>query len=349
MEKPPQTLGEFIGLTGSKMRIFDMGRRVCEISGYNFSTFEQAQTPYPYPFQQQALLGIVLWNDSHKDEQSVWFLKFPLDEMGLLVQITRDDFLNRLLEKAILDQTPSEQSEKIEAALKDNPYSFTPNPDKMAVFHAKVAHLLNVPVSQYYKHARQYFEGKNGFDQWKFVGLQGIADITNHLDEDDNEKVLSKAISELPAEPFSILCSCLENEATGSLLTQAIIDRTKSAIHNSTSEVGQVAMAIRAIAGSTNKDGQRGFYHTVLDSSLGTEPELLASISGKAWESLEEPGLLNKFLEKLAESGQGCFKPLLADLLFIPSMRLLVMQSLKSTDCSEQLTRAVGEMFGKKL
>ncbi len=349
MEKPPQTLAEFIELTGSKMRIFDMGRRVCEISDYNFSTFENAQTPYPYPFQQQALFAIVLWNEAHKNEQSVWFLKFPLDEMGLLIQVARDDFLNRLLEKAILDQDASEQNEKINAALKDNPYSFTPSPDRMAVFHAKVAHALNAPVSQYHSHAYQYFKGENGLDQWKFVGLQGIADITARQSEDDNEEMLSQAVLELPPEPFAILCSCLENEVIGSPLTKAVIQKIERFMQGASIEVGQIAMAMRAISCSSDRDSQRKIYHSILDSQIGLEPELLASISGKAWEALEDPDLLSKYLEKLAQSGPGCFNPLLADLLYIPSMHLLVMQALRSPDCSEQLISAIGEMFGKKL
>ncbi len=349
MENSPQTLGEFIKLTGSKMRIFDMGRRICEISDYNFSTFENAQTPYPYPFQQQALFGIVLWNKSHKDEQSVWFLKFPLDEMGLLIQVARDDFLNRLLEKAILDHEPSEQSEKIDAALKDNPYSFTPNPDRMAVFHAKVAQALKAAPSQYYEHAIQYFKGENGFDQWKFVGLQGIADISSRLESKENENTLSKAISELPAEPYSILCSCLENEIINRPLADAIIQRIDESIKNEEVDIGQVAMGIRAISCSSGKEKQRETYHKILNAPLGLEPEILASISGKAWEALEEPNLLNKYLERLAQAGQGCFNPLLADLLYIPCMRLLIMQSLRSPQCSNTLTSAVGAMFGKKL
>lgn len=349
MENPPKTLGEFIELTGSKMRIFDMGRRICEISDYNFSTFENAQTPYPYPFQQQALFGIVLWNESHKGEQSVWFLKFPLDEMGLLVQVARDDFLNRLLEKAILDHEPSEQSERIDAALKDNPYSFTPNPDRMAVFHAKVAWALEATPSQYYEHAVQYFKGENGFDQWKFVGLQGIADISSRLEDGDNEKTLSEAILELPAEPYSILCSCLENEALNLSLTDAIIQRIDESIKSEEVDIGQVARGIRAISCSSEKEKQREIYHKILDAPLGLEPEILASISGKAWKTLEDPNLLSKYLERLAEAGQGCFNPLLADLLYIPSMRLLIMQSLRSPHCSDLLTAAVGAMFGKKL
>ncbi len=346
MEKPPQTLGKFIELSGSKMRLFDMGRRIVEISADNFATFEQAQTPYPYPFQQQALFAILLRNESRKDVQSIWFLKFPLDEMGLLVQAARDDFLNRLLEKVILNHDASEQNGQIDAALKDNPYSFTPNPNQMAVFHAKAAYLSGDSLSKYYDHTRQYFKGENGFDQWKFVGLQGVADIASRLTEHDNEKIVSEAIPNLPEEPFSILCTCLENESLGSALTTAIIQRIKSSLHNKPVNTGEISMGIRAISCSLDKEAQQKIYRTILDSTIGSEPETVASIAGRAWETLENQELLNCFLEKLAHSGQRCFNSLLADLLYIPSMRLLVMQALRNPKRSDQLTAAIGEMFG---
>jgi hypothetical protein len=349
MEKVPQTLAEFIQLTGSKMRIFDMGRRICEISDYNFATFEQAQTAYPYPFQQQALFGIVLWNESKKDEQSIWFLKFPLDEMGLLIQVARDDFLNRLLEKAILNSDRSKQGEEMDAALKDNPYSFTPSPERMAVFHAKVAQALGNPVSHYHGHAEAYFKGDNGYDQWQFVGIQGVADITSRLHGTVNEKVITDSIQKLPIEPFSALSSCLEHETVGPQLTKEVAQCIATLLGQQPINVGEVALYIRAIAGSTDKLIQRKSYQAVLESSIGAEAEILASISGRAWESLEDPTLLSLFLERLAESGQGCFKPLLTDLLCIPSMRLLVLQAIRSANCSDRLTTAVGELFKKKI
>lgn len=348
MEKAPQTLGEFIELTGSKMRIFDMGRRVCEVSAYNFATFEQAQTAYPYPFQQQALFGIVLWNESQRDEQSIWFLKFPLDEMGLLIQVARDDFLNRLLEKVILNSDSTKQSEEMDAALKDNPYSFTPNPERMAVFHAKVAHAIGNPVSHYHEYAEAYFKGDNGFDQWQFVGIQGVADITSRLHGTVNEKVISESIKKLPIESFSALSSCLEHELVGPQLTKEVTQRVEVLLGQQAINVGEVALCIRAIAGSTDKLIQRKSYQAILKSSIGVEAEILASISGRAWESLEDSTLLSLFLERLAESGQGCFKPLLTDLLCIPSMRLLVMQALRDSNCSERLTTAIGELFKKE-
>ncbi len=348
MEKVPQTLGEFIELTGSKMRIFDMGRRVCEISDYNFATFEQAQTAYPYPFQQQALFGIVLWNEAQKDEQSIWFLKFPLDEMGLLIQVARDDFLNRLMEKAILNSDTSKQSEEMDAALKDNPYSFTPNPERMAVFHAKVAQVLGNPVSHYHEHAETYFKGDNGYDQWQFVGIQGVADMTSRLHGTVNEKVISDSIQKLPLESFSALSSCLEHETVGPQLATEVAQRIDTLLGQQPINVGEIALSIRAIAGSTDKLIQRKSYQAILKSSIGVEAEILASISGRAWESLEDSALLSLFLERLAESGQGCFKPLLTDLLCIPSMRLLVMQALRGPDCSDRLTSAIGELFKKE-
>ena len=42
------TLSEFLHQSGAKYRVFDMGRRVVQLSPAEFVDFEWAKNPYPY-------------------------------------------------------------------------------------------------------------------------------------------------------------------------------------------------------------------------------------------------------------------------------------------------------------
>ena len=173
-----RNLCDFLEQTQNPYRIFDLGRRVCKLSNEQFTAFERDNAPYPYPLQGHAWIGIVNWNQNNHDEQLVLFLKLPLDEGGRLVYAARDDLIYRMLKsfKDTLDAQNAGKSE-VEDAMRNSPYGFTPNQERMAVFHAKALKTMGEPPSKYYDHARDYFSGKLGYDQWAFVGIQGIAEI----------------------------------------------------------------------------------------------------------------------------------------------------------------------------
>ena len=93
------TLSEFLRQSGASYRVFDMGRKVVKLAPDEFFNFEHAKQPYPYPFKRSALFGVVFWNQEQADNRYVWFLNFPLDEQGLLIQAARDEFLVRVLDR----------------------------------------------------------------------------------------------------------------------------------------------------------------------------------------------------------------------------------------------------------
>ena len=77
-------LTQLLKNSGCDYRVFDLGRRISEIEPTTFSHIEQGKQPYPYPLQRTAHLAIAYWN---ADRQPwIWFLKFELDERGLLKQ-----------------------------------------------------------------------------------------------------------------------------------------------------------------------------------------------------------------------------------------------------------------------
>jgi len=336
------TLGHFLQQTGSEAHYFDLGRRVAEIPPATMSAFEQVEIPYPQPFLRAAWLGVLFRHEGEHPAEAaptIWFLRFPLDEQGKLIQAARDDFLSRLLEAA--DVSNAALDNALDNVLDDNPHGFAPRPERMAVFHAKAAKQLGQSPSQYHAHALDYFRGTLGFEQWSFVGLQGIADVAARLDENDNTSVLARAIPRLPATPFAALCNCLENEAIDAALGRALAARIAAGLAERDPAV--VAAGIRGLSHGMDRAAVAATVGQVLESALGSHVEVLAGIAGRAWEILEDAALRSRFLERLAEceAGQRAFDNILADLLFLPTLRDSLRETLRAPNHSPRIKAAI--------
>jgi hypothetical protein len=77
--------------------------------------------------------------------------------------------------------------------------------------------------------------------------------------------------------------------------------------------------------------------------------ELLALISGRCWQVLKDADVCQSFLEALAENEAGYegFSHILADLIYLPNMRGVVMAALRNPERSDALSACVGQMFGQ--
>lgn len=341
------TITDFLEQTGAKARFFDMGRRVVEIPASTMRAFEHTQQPYSQPFLQSAWLGIVFHQDTPRGEPAdhhIWFVKLPLDEQGLLQQAARDDFLRRIAETLASDDKTDQQQE-----MDDNPHGFTPREDRMAVFHAKISQQLGDAPSQYFAHAGDYFCGTPGFEQWNFVGLQGVADVVVRRAEIHQGQTLQQtlidAIPQLPDTPLAALCTCLENEAVEPALSQALAKRLDSALADNNAML--VAAILRGISHSEDTETLNQTIQSVLDHSAGKDVEVLAAIAGRAWETLNNPLLRSNFLENLAHcaAGQQAFNSILADLMFMPDLRQVLLQDFRNSQRSETLDAAIGEFL----
>ena len=330
-------ISDFLNQAGTQFKVFDMGRRIQELDKNSFLAFEQAERPYPWPLQQQAWLGMMVWNNQAKaDELVIWFLRFPLDANGKLTAGIRDDFVARLLEK----DKPGQDDES-------NPYGFKPKQEHMAVFHARAAKILGQPASRFYEHAQDYFAGKPGFDQWAFVGFQGIADMTVRLDEDNNLQHLVQAIPQLPAQPFEALCQCLEHEVLPEQLSEVLNLYLDQQLDNEHPDANTLSLCLRALSGSENQAHCEKALQKVLANAEGQNAEVLASISGRCWNCLHKPELLMAFLENLARcpEGQEFFNLVIVDLINVPGMQQPLMTAVKSPDRSAELATAIGGLF----
>ena len=352
------TICDFLEQGGAQVSFFDMGRRVIEIPLDVMRRFEATEAPYPLPFLQSAWLGILFQypqanapqtNTSDQNETStvnphnIWFVKLALDEQGLLQQAARDDFLRHILKT--LDETLTNKEQSQQPVPDDNPHGFTPREDRMAMFHAKISKLTGEAPSQYYAHAMDYFAGTAGYEQWNFVGLQGIADVAARINENNNRQTLAQAIPHLPTTPFAALCGCLENVELEKMLTQKIAVRVNEALNNNDAVL--VAAGIRGLSYGTDQDTIISTIMSALESSSGRNVEVLAAIAGRAWETLKNPALRSLFLENLAlcEAGQQAFNSIMTDLLFLPELRQLIKKDFRKPERSEQLAASIGKFL----
>jgi len=331
-------ISDFLNQAGTQFKVFDMGRRIEEIKPEDFLRFEQGEAPYPLPLQQQAWLGFLVWTEDKSSELVIWFLRFPLDAAGKLTKGIRDDFVLRLVNK---DGSETPQQDET------NPYGFNPKQEHMASFHAKAAKLLAQSASSYYEHAKDYFAGKPGYDQWAFVGFQGIADLACRLDEENNSALIANAIENIPAQPFEALAQCLEHEKIDAQLTRAIVNHTNHALEKNEIDGNFISLCIRALSNTQDQTQLELTLNKILATEIGSHPEVLASISGRCWLALKNETTVNLFLEALANcnEGQEFFNLVIVDLINIPGMQESILNAVKFPQRSETLSHAIGELF----
>lgn len=337
------TLLEFLESTGADVKIYDIGRRVSRIRREHFLKFENQQIPYPYPLQQQAWFGLSIFDKDTAPEPVFWFLRFPLDETGKLQQAGRDYFIHRLFEAST---SAHDQEENLsQDALKDNPHVFKPRDDKMAIFHACLSNVLKQPASRFYGHAREYFSGNHGWEQWNFVGFQGIADLAERLDQDSNENLVIMAIPHLPQQPLEALCQCLENRETSLAVTEMLLKRAEHELQQNTPSGSIAAHLIRAVSQSVSTNSKELLIESVLSSPIASDADVLSAISARSWEWLENETHAKLYLEKLATSEQVVFNDCLSDLLFMPRLRNKLLSVIRSPLRSDQLAESFNNLI----
>lgn len=328
----------------NRLRIFDMGRRIQKLSTEAFKRIEKAETPYPAPFLHHAWMGLLIWNPTAKDQNLIWFLKLPLDEQGLLVQAARDDIVNRLLQNAI---TPDLQ----EDALKDNPFAFTPDPEKMACFHAHASRILHTPASRYYEDVQQYMAGQHPPEYWSHLGLQGLADFILRLDQGKNTESLCERLSDLPEPLMMTLARMLEHTQPDHRLQASLSRLLLERLKDTSSSPELIAALIRGLSNASSSDLRDDVIDSVLATQQAFEAEVIAALATRCHKSLMTPERLCTFLECLAagKAGQQGFNRILADLMFLPDMRLQILAAFRSPQRSDILSQAIGEMLGSRI
>lgn len=342
------TLSEFLHESGAKYRVFDMGRRVVKLNPKEFVDFEWAKKPYPFPFKKSALFGVVFWDPKKPSHHYVWFLNLPLDEQGLLVQAARDEFLVMLLERVGDSMLAAENDSHIETALKDSPYTFKPRDEKMAMFNAQVTKCLSLPASQHYDNALAYFMGQTEINDWHSLGMQGVADVAARLDDFEETLGLIEIIPLLPTPVFQMLSTFLESAEPATGIAELLAEHITMELQETHPDINQICTCLRAASNSPATGLVDLMVKHVLQHECSQNIEILATISGRIWRVLEDELLCDLFMEQLARNsaGQEGFSQLIADAIYLPDMRTHIMKVLRSPKRSDELSHAVGEMFG---
>lgn len=343
-------LRKFLHHSGAKYRVFEMGRRVIKLSAQAFIDFEDAVKPYPYPLQRTAHIGIMFWNPDHADQHYIWFLKFPLDEQGLLIQSARDEFLLMLLDRIGECMLASDGGQQFEGALKDSPYAFKPTEDKMAAFNAQATYCLGLPASDYYRDALAYYTGERDIADWPTIAKQGVADVASRLDEGDKTLGLMTTIPRLPDIPFFVLSNFLENVAPEAGIVEVLAQRLNVELQEKNPDIKRVCACLRAASNSQVTGLVDQMVLNVLKHKCSQHIEILATVSGRIWRVLNDQGICQLFVERLAENDHDYdgFSLLLADAMYMPGLREPIMNALRSPQRSTLLARRVGRMFGQQ-
>jgi hypothetical protein len=333
-----QTLFELLERSGAAVSVYDVGRRIGRLERDRFIAFERTRSPYPLPMQRKAWCAFVQ-AVSTSDDPVIWFIRLDLDEQGLLVQTTRDAVLARLLESAQADAAGVDA----QTTLQDIPCAFTPTATRMAQFHAQLSADLGRPASRFAAHAQAYFSGRLGWSQWEFVGYQGIADVACR----PADTALADTIPHLPDQPLLALCHCLENQRLDEALRNALVRRLARELAADDPASARVAGLIRALAREVGSAAVDQRLQDVLDHRLARDIEVLAALSGKAWEALLNRSLLDRFLARLADNshGQAAFEACLDDLLSVPTLSDPIRAALRDPLQPDHVRSAFGRML----
>jgi Protein of unknown function (DUF3549) len=330
--------------------VYEMGRGIKQISNQLFAQFEDTIAPWPYPFLRSAWFALFFTDPFNPEDYHVWFLKFPLDEQGKLVQAARDDYLkqfyNQILEKQN-NQSGQDSLTATSTLAAESPYGFKPSEEKMANINAIVKHQINKLPSKYYLDVLNYIYQQPApqWDNWRSLGYQGLADLTCHMHNQYQEIIIEQQLAEniknLPIEMLNALSTCLEHHQLSQPLVDELILRAQN--HN---HLDNTIACLRSISASNNQSINH-LLKLALNSDYKNSIELLAVVCGRCWNNLKEPWLMQLFLEALAttSSSAQAFNIMASDLLFIPGMRETVLTQFRNPQRSTALTVAIGEFY----
>ncbi len=351
------TISQLLHSSNSQFRFYDIGRKIEKISKDKFEKIELNQIPYPTPSQGHACIAIAFWQ-KQSPQPYLWLLKLPLDERGLLNQGARNHFIAIIIE-ALGNDLMQDANEKQEELLKNNPYLYTPAQYKLAALNSKIKFELKQAPSEYLLPFLAYLSGKDSWDNWQMVGVQGITDFAVRLKENANSdenysQILINALPHIPSEVLLPLCGALENEALSVGLIDALLDllREKLQLTEDTQNKNEALIQIqqhllRSLASNCHHIHVKNFV-SILLAQQNIAPELLITLSGRCWLALADTQKLMAYFEHLiACEDQALFNSLFKDLVAIPTIRPIVFQCMRAPERSSELSQAIGQLFNQ--
>lgn len=335
------TLFELVRAAQCEYSIFDLGRRVQKIDNTEFERFEQNQTPYPYPIQQHAHFALLYWPQQKAENPYIWFLKFPLDEEGLLNLGARNHFV-AIVEEALGGQITAEDEQQ---KLPDNPYVQLPNENKLAVLNAKFRQAAGSTTTPAYLACKDYFAAP-GLQNWQSLSKQGMADFAVNLSDPATSKTFESVFFDLDADLLEQIVPLLEHVDISRSLARRIC---KSLVEAEFSDQNRLLTSLRILAGQAHGEAFSELLQKLLASHQGQSLDVLSILSARCWTAFAQQDNLIFFLEHLAQvPGSVAFESLFVDLVSQPLLRNQIFSLLKSGDQLPHTRNALTRMVAKQ-
>ncbi|QSX32539.1 DUF3549 family protein [Shewanella avicenniae] len=328
------TLGELLKAANSDYLVFDLGRRVQPIATAIFEDFEKLQLAYPYPIQGHAQFALVFGENTQ--QPFIWFLKFPLDERGLLNPAARSQFM-QMLSDAMGNDITRPLTEEEQQRMADHPFNVRPSQEKLAIFNAQLRKQLKQPASAQYEFACQYLSRKTEAHLWQSVGLQGLADICARADDFEHAQLLSNALSSPITELQTAVCQLIEHVNLPTSSQQTI----QHVFVNASAE--QRSYLLRALA--SNSAACETLLRQLATDEEKLDQNQLIAIAARCWTCLKQDDVRKFYLESLAHQPQSFFNQIFADIVAIPEIRHPLLSELRNPERSVQLSQAIGGLF----
>jgi len=338
------TLTDFLQQAQCQFRIYDLGRKVTNISNEAFQQIAENTLPYPYPIQQHAYIALTFWQvDKQLQDHFIWFLKLPVDEQGLLKITAQTSFIKMVME-AMGENLTADISKDLQERLASNPFVFKPSAEKLAIFNAIMNTTFIRPASTFYPSTLHYFSGKANWNEWQALGIQGIADLCARLNYDDNQQRIINALPHLPQQPLQSLALCLEHQQNiDNALATAIAQQADIELQANHQETA--ILLLRALSSASTVSISKALFEQQFNSELVHNEHWYVCIAGRCWSLLEDETLLNRYFEALANHHPSLFPQLFVDLVAIPALREKILKQLRLTARSPALSQAIGMLF----
>lgn len=343
--KSIHSLSEFLLHAGTDYRIFDLGRGVYPVASQTFLDFENGKVCPPRPRQQHAWYAVVFWQTNPQAQRYIWFVKFPLDEQGLLIQASRNHFLQIIVD-ALGNQIAGEQSNN---ELPDNPYTFVPSQQLMAQFSAIARLALNDKKSEALEQARQYLQAPAIID-WQQLPVQAIADLAVAIDDKQAAHIIENFRHF--SEPFlEALFSSLESVSLPDNLQTFFIEQLNMVAKDEAQKHVMLGL-LRALSTPDYHPQINQAVNDLLDKTSQPDMHLLSVIAGRHDAQLDTL-TAQRFLEAAAKAdADGAYKHelfigLFSDLVQIPTLRRTMLTLARAHQNNPLMQAPLNTLFNK--
>ena len=342
-------LTRYLSELDGQYRIFDVGRRIRKLDKNQFQHFEAQEIPYPFPYLQHAWLALFITQKGQLGNETLWFLKWPLDEQGKIVPYVRDDLIGRLL---ALDKQPETPDSSMEDPLKDNPFSFNPDDIRRANLHSLIQAQMHRKPSEHYDTVVNFLQASalnpQHLNEWQHLGMQGISDVAARLD--NHKSSLVHCLPKMPSEVYLAFAQCLEHQVIPHDIAQAVSIRLEKDLQ----EAGRVS-AVEAgmrIIGSCHSDALRiQTWKLWLASDYKDQVAVMLTFATRNYDDLAFiPEHIEEFLVCLANlnGNFNSFIKIVGDLLYLPGTRNLLLNILRNQNRPDILAHALQALLDSK-